>query len=392
MRQVEKMGDSSTQIALTGSTGFVGSHILRNLFERNYTVRTLVRTTRPTIMTQISSDSNPLSTTSHEAATPEKTIVEDRSHEGDAECPVGADQEEKPIGSIPDTEQGNPNPFNADDHDTKEIEGDLFNNGSLEKLVEGADVVVHLVGIIREYPRRGQTFGRIHVEGTKRLLVAAKKAGVRRWIQMSALGTRANAKSAYHRTKYEAERAVIESGLDWTIFRPSLIHGSDGEFMRMVKDMVSRDVIKGGLPFVPFFAKGGVFGRSYGGKVQPVWVEDVAKVFVDAIENEKTIGEIYEVAGPDRLTWPELYGICERHMSGAKSRKAIGVPSWLAKGVAQVAEGVGITGLPFGSDQVVMAGEDNVASDKGLVQLDVDFGLKRQGFEQLVGKYGPRMT
>ena len=126
--------------------------------------------------------------------------------------------------------------------------------------------------------------------------------------------------------------------------------------------------------------------------MQPVWVGDVAKVFVDAIGNEKTIGKVYEVAGPDVMTWPELYAICERYMAGAKARRAIGVPSWLARGVAQVAEGVGITGLPFGADQVVMAGEDNVASDKGLTQLDADFGLKRARFERLLGKYGPKMT
>ena len=76
-------------------------------------------------------------------------------------------------------------------------------------------------------------------------------AGVKRWIHMSAMGAREGAASRYHETKWRAEQAVMKSGLDWTIIRPSLIHGEDGEFVEMVRGFLK----KGGMPIVPYFGR-----------------------------------------------------------------------------------------------------------------------------------------
>ena len=203
---------------------------------------------------------------------------------------------------------------------------------------------------------------------------------------MSALGTRPSASSRYHQTKYKAEQAVKRSGLAWTIFRPSLIHGPDGEFMLMVKDMLARGILKGGLPFMPFFGKGS-FGQEQG-LVQPVFVEDVARVFIDAIENDQTIGQTYDVAGPERMKWSELYALCQKYIPNAKSKKSFGIPAWFAKRVVGVAESVGCRCLPFDADQVVMATEDNVASDASMRRLDETFNLHRTGFAAALEKYG----
>ena len=107
----------------------------------------------------------------------------------------------------------------------RSIKGGLFDSAAIAQAIAGCRAVVHLVGIIVEQPGKGVTFDRIHYEGTKNMVEGAKAAGVRRYVQMSALGTRPDAVSDYHKSKYRAEEYVRDSGLDWTIIRPSMIHG-----------------------------------------------------------------------------------------------------------------------------------------------------------------------
>src|SRR5262249_17805837 len=102
---------------------------------------------------------------------------------------------------------------------------------SLAGACTGIDAIIHLVGIISEVGE--QTFGRVHTEGTKNLVAAAQHAGVRRFVHMSALGTRSGAVSRYHRSKWAAEEAVRASKLDYTIFRPSLIYGPGDHFVNL---------------------------------------------------------------------------------------------------------------------------------------------------------------
>ena len=109
--------------------------------------------------------------------------------------------------------------------------GDLFDRAMIDQAMRGCDAVMHVVGIIMQKPSRGITFERIHFEGTKGIVDAAVRNGVKRFIHMSALGSRPDAQSDYHKTKFRAEEYLRASGLEWTIFRPSLIHGPQGEFM-----------------------------------------------------------------------------------------------------------------------------------------------------------------
>jgi len=141
------------------------------------------------------------------------------------------------------------------------IDGDLFDTKVLEKGMRGASAVIHLVGIIFENRFSGVTFERMHLEATESVIDAAKTAGVKRYIQMSALGTRMDAVSIYHQTKFAAEQYVRGSGLDWTIFRPSMIHGAKGEFMQMVSKWVRKKA-------PPFFAMPYFKGRRRGGQPQ----------------------------------------------------------------------------------------------------------------------------
>lgn len=316
------------RVMVTGATGFVGRHVTSELVARGH---------RPVC------------------------LVRDRNRFLSQSAPLG------------------PNRVEA-------IGGDLFDQHALAQSLEGAEACVHIVGIIFEHPLRGQTFERIHVEGTHCVVEACKAAGVKRIVHMSALGTRANAPSAYHQTKWRAEGIVKDSGLNWTIFRPSIIHGPDGEFMRLMKSFVCDAMvpvlgfIPTPLPVIPYFGDGQ-------NRLQPVSVKDVAHCFVAALSNPETIGKTYELGGPEKISWKELYRICREKIPGAKTWKPmIGQPVWAAKFMAATLMRLPI--LPdymrFNTAQVQMSQEDSVC-DTGPVERDFD--IKLRDFRQELGTY-----
>ncbi|RMF73352.1 MAG: NAD-dependent epimerase/dehydratase family protein, partial [Alphaproteobacteria bacterium] len=106
-------------------------------------------------------------------------------------------------------------------HDRLRIQpGDAVSGDGLAQGMAGCDAVIHLIGIIRAFPARGITFDKLHVQATERVVAACRKNGIRRYLHMSANGTRPDAVSPYHQTKWRAEERVRQSELDWTIFRP----------------------------------------------------------------------------------------------------------------------------------------------------------------------------
>jgi NADH dehydrogenase len=269
-------------------------------------------------------------------------------------------------------------------------EGDLFDEQQLTAAVGSVDAVIHVVGILVEDRRQGQTFERVHVEATRRVVEACKANSVRRLVHMSAIGTRPNAVSEYHRSKWTSECLVRDSGLDWTIFRPSIIHGPDGEFMRMLRRMVCEATVRAfgfipvPFPFVPHLGD----GRSM---VQPVSVLDVAHCSVAALRMPETIGQTYGLGGPRAMTWREMYVICRETMPGAKRWKpVIGQPVCMAKLAAMTVMKLPI--LPklmrFNVDQVVMSQEDSVC-DVGPVERT--FGIKMRDFREDLTRYAAQI-
>src|SRR5437660_5094244 len=156
----------------------------------------------------------------------------------------------------------------------RSFRGDLFDDKILDEALRGCDAVIHLVGIIMEKPSKGITFQRIHFQGAKNVIDAAVRNGVKRFIHMSALGVRPDAVSEYHKTKYQAEEYLRASPLEWTIFRPSLIHGSRGEFMQLEAKWARRKAPP--FLFMPYFGRGPL-GFGGAGMLQPVYVGDVAR-------------------------------------------------------------------------------------------------------------------
>jgi NADH dehydrogenase len=244
--------------------------------------------------------------------------------------------------------------------------GNVIHAQSLEGTFTGASCGIHLVGIINEH--KENSFQRAHTEATMNVVDAAKKAGVKRYIHMSALGVRPNARSRYHQTKWAAEEYVRKSGLAWTIFRPSLIYGQRDISINVLAKIVRR------APFVPVLGSGN-------SKIQPVSVENVAKAFVGAIKNDNSIGKTYDLCGPEAFTWNELYDKLQRVL-GVEKRK-LHVPLPVARLQAVLFEKL-LPKPPFNRDQLLMTEEDNAGDSLPAVR---DFLLEQESFELGISRY-----
>ncbi len=192
--------------------------------------------------------------------------------------------------------------------EVEQVTGDVTRLESFEESLGECHAVINLVGIIREFPSQGATFDRLHVQATANILEATRKAGISRYLQMSALGTRPDAVSSYHRTKWRAEELVRGSGLEWTIFRPSLIFGPHDAFVNMLAAQLRR------APVMPVIGSG-----SY--RLQPIHADDVARCFTLALEMPGSSGRTYELCGPDRLSYGELLDAIAAVMGRSKPLK-----------------------------------------------------------------------
>jgi len=224
--------------------------------------------------------------------------------------------------------------------------GDLFDQDSLMHAMDGCEAVIHLVGIIREQPGKGVTFPRMHVTGTKRVLDAAKQAGVRRIIHMSALGARPGARSLYHQTKYDAEQLVKESGIPYTIFRPSVIFGPGDEFVNLLADIVR-------LPVTPMLGDG-----SY--LLQPVSRQTVSDVFSQALTLEEATNQLYEAGGPHPLSYTQILDAIGAALGKQRVNK-VKIPLGLMKPIIHLMEG--FTFFPITRTQLTMLLEGNTCED-----------------------------
>jgi NADH dehydrogenase len=247
------------------------------------------------------------------------------------------------------------------------VPGDVLAPDGLSPSVEGCAAVIHLVGIIREQRASGVTFDRLHTEATANMLGVARQAGVKRFIQMSAVGTRSGAVSRYHRTKWQAEEVVRASELDWTIIRSSLIFGPGDEFISVLARMIRR------LPAVPVLGDG-----QY--QIQPVAVEQIAEGFARALRLPMTVGQTYEVGGPQPYRVVDLLDQIGLALGVARVRK-LHIPLGLIKTMTRVFGWVPF--FPVTMDQIIMLEEGNVTdpsrfyADFNMTPEPLAVGLKR---------------
>ena len=171
------------------------------------------------------------------------------------------------------------------------VVADVQDPAALVAVIKGCDSVINLVGVLHD-TRGKRGFDAAHVALARNVVAACRANGVRRLLHMSALAAAADAPSAYLRSKGEAEMIVRESGLDFTIFRPSVIFGPDDSFLNMFACLVR---------VLPVLAL-----ASPGARFQPVYVDDVAAAFVRALPDIKIFGRSYDLCGPQRYTLREL--------------------------------------------------------------------------------------
>ena len=196
------------------------------------------------------------------------------------------------------------------------VDADVHDPATLARLMEGQDAVINLVGILKggEGQPYGKGFARAHVELPSKIAAAAKVAGVRRVLHVSALKAAADAPSGYLRSKAAGEAALREAGLDLTIFRPSVIFGRGDSFLTLFAKLAK---------IAPLFPLAGANARF-----QPVWVEDVAAVIADSLQHAGSMGAAYDLCGPTQYSLRQLVGYAAA--VAGHPRAIIGLPEAVA--------------------------------------------------------------
>jgi NADH dehydrogenase len=227
------------------------------------------------------------------------------------------------------------------------VMGDLTAYDSIESAFEGMDVVVNLVALSPLFQPKGgdDEHFEIHLGGTENVVRAAEEHSVPKVVQMSALGADPNGPTAYIRSKGQAESVVRDSGLDWVIFRPSVVFGEGGEFVSFTEQLTP--------PFVAPLPGG---GRT---RFQPIWVEDLASMLADATTDDAYNGKGYEIGGPEVLALADVARMAQR--AKGRSVSIVPVPMELAEIGLSVAGSIPM--IPFGPDQARSLQMDNTVSD-----------------------------
>lgn len=234
------------------------------------------------------------------------------------------------------------------------LSANLSDERALAAVVAGADAVVNLVGIL--YERGKQRFDLAHHRGPGQLAAAAKNAGVKRFVHISALGADRNSSSAYARSKTAGEAAVRAAFPSAIILRPSLVFGPEDNFFNRFAAMARFS------PVLPLIGGGAT-------KFQPVYVGDVAAAIAAALSRDDTEGKTYELAGPAVFTMRQLFELM-LHIIGRK-RLMMSIPFGLAS-----LEAFFLEWLPqplLTRDQVRLLRHDSIAAPgaPGLAELGI---------------------
>ena len=245
--------------------------------------------------------------------------------------------------------------------DVEEAVGHI-NSPDLAPKIAGCDAVINLVGIIHQRGRA--TFEAIHHQGTRNLVAAARQVGVRRFVQMSALGARSSDATPYHTTKFAAEEEVRRSGVPHVILRPSLIFGSGSAFvLQMVEVMRAVPLIR------PIPGSG-----NY--KFRPVHVDIVVECFVRSLTDEAATGQTIDLVGGEELTLDEI-GEEIASCLGVR-KKVLHIPMPIMTTVATIFEFLPIQ-PPVSRVQLRMLQEGSTADPTAMKRI---FHIEPIGFRQ----------
>ena len=256
------------------------------------------------------------------------------------------------------------------------LEASVHSEADLARLMPGHDAVVNLVAVLHGSEAR---FEQVHVDLVGKISRAMQRAGVQRLVHVSALGADSQGPSMYQRSKARGEAVVQSAGLQLTVLRPSVIFGAEDKFLNLFADL------QGLAPFMPLAGSGTRF--------QPVWVGDVARAVVTCLQNPATIGQTYELCGPDVLTLGELVQRAGQWagVNQGRGRPVIGLPMWV--GWLQAAAMELAPGEPLMSrDNLASMKVDNVATGQhpGLSALGITAASAAGVAPRYLGHRGPR--
>lgn len=242
--------------------------------------------------------------------------------------------------------------------------GDVLDPSALKEAMQGIDTVVHLVAIIRE--KRNQTFDLINRRGTEMVAQAAREAGVKHFVHMSAIGAQDNPAYPYLHSKWQGEQAVKNSGVSYTIFRPSIQFGEGDEFINTLAGVIKV------FPVIPVAGSGKV-------RLQPISVEEVGAMVSLVVDNPRFGGRTVEIGGPDHLTYDEIVEIIRRTLK--VKRLKVHLPLPIMKSLVRIMEAV-IPNPPATSSQLEMLALDNVTDIDSVQKV---FGMKPRPLERNIG-------
>lgn len=251
------------------------------------------------------------------------------------------------------------------------VSGDIADPLALDACLQGTDAAIYLVGILREFPARGITFADSQWHGVKRMLAAARNQGVKQIILMSANGVRAGG-TPYQATKFRAETSVRDSGLTWTIFRPSVIFGEPRGNLEFCTQLQQQMVLPP-IP-APLFFAGHHLAQAGSFQMAPVHAGDVAAAFVGALGNPAAYGQVFTLCGPDTPSWRQIIQTLAL-ASGRKGKLALPVPAVAVRLAASVLDR--FAWFPITRDQITMLLEGNTCTDHRAWHV---FGIEPQRF------------
>ncbi|MFB3895533.1 MAG: complex I NDUFA9 subunit family protein [bacterium] len=234
------------------------------------------------------------------------------------------------------------------------VYGTVSDRAALKEAMAGIDTVIHLVAVIVE--TKTASFTQINHYGTKNVAELAEEFGVHRLIHISALGASSNPQLRYTYSKWLGEQEVRNSGIDWTIFQPSIMFGAGDEFINKLAQLVRL------APVIPILGSGKT-------RFQPIWVEDTCTCILKALDNHKTIGKTYQLGGPEQLTYEQIIDLLMARLNKRKLKWHLPIP--LMKPIVKIMETI-LPNPPITTDQLALLNIDNTAT---LDAVEHHFGL-----------------
>lgn len=265
------------------------------------------------------------------------------------------------------------------------VAGDLDDVDAVMRLARSVDAMIYNVGILREFPAKGITFDRLQHEAPKHVIDAALQAGVSNFLLMSANGVKPGG-TAYQRSKYSADSYLAQSGMDYSIFRPSVVFGDPRGRMEFATQLC-RDIINVPMPAPLFF--NGVNPVNAGKfELSPVHVKDVARAFVNQLASPLETNRVFHLGGPDVLTWKDILKTIADAVG--KDKLMLPVPVLGVKFTAALLDR--FESFPITRDQISMLMESNVCSAGDLKSMGIAplaFSVDELEYlNQVVGDYG----